>query len=138
MRFARIDAAADRQTLGQMPKLRLNLGHRRGHRRTEGQRVPLHHLRDFGPAPIGILPTAHQHHPVQHEHAQQFGIPFTQQPPRLLAARLVDVPVTFPQLEEQFDVPAHPQQDERLRHRQLVLRYGRHTSSNPPRSTPGR
>ena len=48
------------------------------------------------------------------EHGQEFGIHFSQDPPRFGAPGLIDAAMTLPQFEEEFDLPAHASEDESL------------------------
>ena len=53
-----------------------------------------------------------------HDDRHQFGVDFAQDPPRFGAGPLIQQAVLFPQLEEQFNLPAHSHQDQRLGMRQ--------------------
>ena len=80
----------------------------------------LHGLGRFRQAAVRIGPTTDQKHPMLDEHRQELGIHFTQDTPRLRTAGLVDSPMTLPQFKQQFDLPPHTSQDQRLAERQAV------------------
>jgi hypothetical protein len=69
---------------------------------------------------------------MHHDHRQQFGVDLTQDPPWLLAAPRVHLPLAFPQLEEEFNLPARTQQDEGFVQRQHVS--GDRGNGDRPRS----
>src|SRR5436853_6166633 len=53
-----------------------------------------------------ILPGQEHDEPMLQQNADQFGIQLAQNPPAVCRAPLVDLPVLFPKLVEQFNLPA--------------------------------
>ncbi len=86
----------------------------------QGQRTD--HRRGLHQGAPGIMPTSEEKEPMLHHHHDQFGIQFTQRPPGMRRAPLVDLPMTLPQLEEQFNRPAFAQQDQCLGWPQMLSR----------------
>src|SRR5438552_2996303 len=70
-----------------------------------------------------VSPTTHQQQPVLYHHCQQFGIHLTHNPKRIAGTPLVYVPLTLPQFEQQFDLPASTSQHQRLLYAQLLTRH---------------
>src|SRR5579864_9090357 len=71
----------------------------------------------LGPLDQGALrerPTAGQEEPMLDDHRQEFGQDLAQDAPGAATARLITVPMAFPELEEQVDLPAGAKQDEGL------------------------
>ncbi len=60
------------------------------------------------------------------DYCDQFRIQFAQRPPGMRRAPLVDLPLTLPELEEQFHGPAFAQQDQGGFHAQVFGRGIRH------------
>ncbi len=111
--FAPVEAAAGGQTT-------VNEGDGAGeeHRAGEGagqmEGVGADSLRGFGQRAGRIGPAAGEQEPVLDDHGQEFGTDLAQHPPVVRAAGGVNLAVTLPQLEQQFHLPARPQEHEGL------------------------
>jgi len=84
------------------------------------QGVLAYRLGGFGQAAIRVAPAAGQEQPVLDDHGQEFGIDLREHPPGLAATGLVDLAVTLPELEEQFNLPAGAGEDEGLAQGELL------------------
>src|SRR3989304_8008634 len=69
-------------------------------------------------AAIPIGPAAQEAQPVLKDHTDELRVDLAGNPPGLLAAPLVNLGVLLPKLEEEFDLPAHSDQHQRLLKRQ--------------------
>ena len=68
---------------------------------------------DFGDSAqtmMRVIPTGKEHEPMLYEQGQQRSLDLTKDMPRLAAVPLIQQAVLFPQLEEQLDLPAGPQE----------------------------
>ena len=52
------------------------------------------------------LPTAHDHHPMHHNHPNQFGVEVAELVPGFLAAGRIHLSILLPQFEEEFNLPS--------------------------------
>ena len=78
------------------------------------------HSGGFDQAAPGIMPAPKQQEPMLNHHRDQFGIQFAQCLPGQLRAPGIDLALTLPEFEEQFDEPAFAQQDEGLLHADML------------------
>ena len=76
----------------------------------EGPAGIAHHLRQFDQAALRVVPGKQDHQPVLQRHAQQFGIQLTHLAPVVTGVPLVHLRLLFPQLIQQFHLPAFAQQ----------------------------
>ena len=72
----------------------------------------LKHFDRFEEATIWILPEIEQGCPMKQQSRQEFGINLRQNPPRVLAVPGINREIFFPEFEEQFDLPAHSEQEQ--------------------------
>ena len=76
----------------------------------QGSSTIAHHLGQLDQAALRVLPGKEHDEPVLEHHADQLGIHFTQRPPGIGRAPFVHPPMLFPELVQQFHLPAFAQQ----------------------------
>jgi len=100
--FAAVEAAARRDAAlddseGVVQK------HGIGEGTSEGEGVLTNGLGRFEEATVGERPATDQKEPMLDDHGEQLGEDLTQNAPGVGTARLINVAVAFPQLEEEFN-----------------------------------
>jgi len=78
----------------------------------DGEGVLTNGVGRFQEISVRERPAIHEEEPMLDDHGEQFGEDLAQDAPGVGTARLIDVAVAFPELKEEFDVPAGAQQDE--------------------------
>lgn len=65
-----------------------------------------HDFGGFDQGAMGFMPTTDDQNPMLDEQANQLGVDFTENAPRVFAAPRIQETVLFPEFEEQFNLPA--------------------------------
>ncbi len=76
--------------------------------------VAPHHLRRFEQTSLLVSSTTGDDHPLLEHQRQQFGVDLTQDTGRIRGGPLVEMTMTLPQFEQQFDLPTQPHHDHRF------------------------
>ncbi len=79
-----------------------------------------HDLGEFDQATLRVLPSKQDDQPVLKHGPDQLGVQFTQGPPGVGRAPLVDLAVLFAEFVQQFHLPALAQQHQRLLKAQVL------------------
>ena len=85
------------------------------HRQDDARCNLLHEMTGFDQTAVRITPTAGNGKPMLHDHSHQFGLDLTEDTHAFLAAPAIHLAILFPQLPDQLDLPADPQQCSSLR-----------------------
>ena len=70
-----------------------------------------HGFGGFDQTAVWESPTTGEQGPVLNDHGEQLGIKFTENAPRVVGVEGIELTVTFPEFEEQFNLPTEAGDD---------------------------